>query len=613
MVKYGKCALVVLCAPIVESSAQEQFRTGAPGNASYDYVVNQIVVIGGGTAGLAIASRLAVSASVAVIEAGGLYKQDNGNQSVVPYYGLVMPFLGTTEDYPRQPLMDWDLVSVPQPSAGNRRIHYAQGKTLGGSSAINTMAYHRGTVGSYQRWADLVDDQSYTFDKILPYFKKSSTITRPDVQKRNAPNATVLYDPTVFDNSLHGPLQVSWGNWVDPTQSWLARSLQAIGQTLSSSGFSSGKVSGGAWVPTTIDPKGATRSSSKSSYLSFVSEKNKAGVTVYLHSQASKILFDKDKRATGTTVSTEGREYVISAKEEVVLSAGVFHSPQLLMLSGIGPAATLSTHSIGVVSDLSGVGQNLWDQIFFNVLRGINVPNTGTYLATPTQQAVALQQYFNNTAGPYSSAGGYLSFERLPPKDRAAFSPRTASMLSKFPADWPEIEYIASGFPSGIANLTTIGAISATLLTPSSRGNVTIRSASIADAPVIDLGWLTDPADGETLVAAFKRVREAWKSPAIAGILGGPEILPGDAITSDADILKFIQESARPIWHASSTCAMGKAGKVGAVVDSKARVFGVKGLRVVDNSVIPFSVPGHPQSSVYMLAEKIADEILKGR
>lgn len=266
-----------------------------------------------------------------------------------------------------------------------------------------------------------------------------------------------------------------------------------------------------------------------------------------------------------------------------------------------------------MISDLAGVGQNLWDQIFFNVLRGISVPNTGTYLATPAQQALAVQQYLSKAAGPYSSAGGYLSFEKLPAKSRAALSPRTSKLLAQFPSDWPEIEYIASGFPGGFANLTTIGAISGTLLTPSSRGNVTIGSASIADAPVVNLGWLSDPADGEVLVAAFKRVREAWNSSAIADIVVGPEIAPGDAVSTDAQILDFIKSSAQPIWHASSTCTMGKAGQKGAVVDSKARVFGVKGLRVVDNSVIPFSLPGHPQSSVYMLAEKIAEDILKGK
>lgn len=258
------------------------------------------------------------------------------------------------------------------------------------------------------------------------------------------------------------------------------------------------------------------------------------------------------------------------------------------------------------------MGQNLWDQIFFNVLRGISVPNTGTYITTPAQQALAIQQYVQTASGPYSSAGGYLSFEKLPAKSRSALSARTSALLAKFPADWPEIEYIASGFPGAFIGLETVGAISGTLLAPASRGNVTIKSSSIADQPVINLGWLSDPADGEVLVAAFKRVREAWNSTAIAGIVVGDEVSPGPNVTTDAQILDFIKTSAAPIWHASSTNAMGKKGDVGAVVDSQARVFGVKGLRVVDASVIPVSLPGHPQSSIYALAEKIAESILLG-
>ncbi|RMZ71853.1 choline dehydrogenase [Pyrenophora seminiperda CCB06] len=596
---YGVALLSLTAAAPTQGSRVSE---GVPGDASYDYVV-----IGGGTAGLAIATRLSAVASVAVVEAGGFYEQDNGNQSVVPYYGLVMPVLATTEEYPKQPLIDWDLVTTAQPSAGDRRIHYAQGKTLGGSSAINTMAYHRATRGAFQRWADRVGDQSYVFDKLLPYFKKSSTLTPPNLEKRKAPNATVRYDASAFNNALNGPLQVSWANWVDPAQSWLVRGLQAVGLELSAKGFSSGELKGGAWVPTTLDPRHATRSTSKSSYLD---ASPKSRPIVYLRSQASKIVFDKQKKARGVTVTTGRKTYTLSAKKEIVLSAGVFHSPQLLMLSGIGPADTLASHSIPIVSNLSGVGKNLWDQIFFNVLRGITVPNTGTYLASPAQQAAAVKQYSTDASGPYSSAGGYLSFEKLPMKYRTGFSSRTAKLLDDFPADWPEIEYIASGFPSGSTNYSTIGAISATLLTPTSRGNVTISSASVSDPPVINSGWLTDSADGEILVAAFKRVREAWSTPALSGIVYGPEIAPGAAVSSDADILKFIRENAQPIWHASSTCAMGRSAKEGAVVDSKGRVFGVNGLRVVDNSITPFSPPGHPQSTVYMLAEKIAQDML---
>lgn len=296
------------------------------------FLIRFDLVVGGGTAGLAIASRLAETASVAVVEAGGLYEIDNGNQSVVPFYGLAMPFFAPTPNYTRQPLMDWDLVTVPQTGAGDRQIHYPRGKTLGGCSAINTMGYLRGTNGSYGHWADAVGDQSYTFDNLLPFFKKSAQLTPPDFAKRNTPNATFQYDATVFDAS-GGPLQVSWSNWVDPTTTWLAQAFQSVGMTLSTLGLNSGVLSGfGAWCTVTISPAHARRSSSESSYLRAAI--NNTGIMVYAHTQATKILFN-GTTATGVSVSTQGLEYTLSAGKEVILSAGTFLSPQLLMVSGL--------------------------------------------------------------------------------------------------------------------------------------------------------------------------------------------------------------------------------------------------------------------------------------
>lgn len=292
-------------------------------------------MIGGGTAGLAIASKLAETASVAVIEAGGFYEQDNGNLSIIPGLAFTQSILATTEMYPEQPLIDWGVITSPQTGADNRRMHYAQGKTLGGCSAINIMAYHRATEGTYQRWADLVGDSSYTLPNLLRYFIKSSHLTPPNYQKRNTPNATVLYDTSAFNNAEGGPLQVSWGNWVDPTVTWLARALERIGLPVSSVGFNSGSLSGnGAWPTFTISPARAERSSSRFSYLDQAIETTK--IAVYHHTQAMKILFDSQKRntATGVAVRTRGVDYTITAKREVILSAGAFRSPHLLMLSG---------------------------------------------------------------------------------------------------------------------------------------------------------------------------------------------------------------------------------------------------------------------------------------
>jgi choline dehydrogenase len=187
----------------------------------------------------------------------------------------------------------------------------------------------------------------------------------------------------------------------------------------------------------------------------------------------------------------------------------------------------------------------------------------------------------------------------------------TKEKLAAFPKDWPEVEYVVFGFPLGPG--INVGVVSATLTAPLSRGSISINSASMADPPVIDLGWLTDPADGEIAVAAFKRCREAWASDAIEPVRSGSEIVPGGTIVTDAEILEYIRNSASTVWHASATCKMGKASDPMAVVDSGGRVFGISGLRVVDASVFPFAVPPNPQGTVYMLAEKIADAIAQGQ
>jgi choline dehydrogenase len=288
--------------------------------------------VGGGTAGLTIASRLSEHASVAVVEAGGFYETDNGNFSVVPFNSLLMGVLGSTPDYPRQPLVDWDLLTVPQTAYNGTRLHYAQGKTLGGSSALNTMGYHRGSKGSYQRWADLAGDQSYTFENILPYFHKSCNFTPPDLVKRNSPNAIPAYDPAAF-SAKGGPLHVSYVKWADPTVTAMSGALEQIGLSVSPTGFNSGILSGyRGFATSTIDPTDGTRSSSYSSFLKQAFPRTE--IIVYAHTQAMKINFNSDKKATGVVVSTQGLEYTISAKKEVIVSAGVFHSPQLLMVSG---------------------------------------------------------------------------------------------------------------------------------------------------------------------------------------------------------------------------------------------------------------------------------------
>ncbi|KAK3944396.1 hypothetical protein QBC46DRAFT_442190 [Diplogelasinospora grovesii] len=603
---------------LADSSKQRSQRRlfssafGYPGvNASYDYVV-----IGGGTAGLTLASRLAAHASVAVIEAGTFAETTNGNNSVVPLLSLTgIGFIDATASFTPQPLMDWSLLSQPIAGAAGRQIHYAQGKALGGSSTINTMSYIRSTKSAYARWAEIAGDTSYNWDAMLPFLRRSVHLTPPNQAQRNNTNVTVGIDNSVFD-AAGGPLEVSWNNWVDPTLTWLAKAVeQGAGLPVSTTGFASGTLAGhGAWAPGTIDPERATRSDSETSFLRAAIKDT--SLVVYPLTQATNILFDGSSppKAVGVKVSSLGAEYTVAATKEVVLSAGVFHSPQLLMVSGVGPPATLRSLSIPVVSALPGVGQNLQDPIQIFAAYPLTTPSGQTLTAHPALRPTYLKQYLENGGGPYSSAAGFLAFERIPFSYRARLSNATQAKLAAFANDWPEVAYVAGSFVG--PNLTTVGTMAAFLPLAFSRGNVSISSASMEKPPIIDLDWFSDPADMELALTALKRLRnDIWQSAAANGVKAGPELLPGAAMETDAQLEDFVRTQALTIWHASGTCAMGQAAGAAtgkAVVDSAGRVFGVAGLRVCDASVFPFVLPGYPQAGVYALAEKMADALLKG-
>lgn len=273
----------------------------------------------------------------------------------------------------------------------------------------------------------------------------------------------------------------------------------------------------------------------------------------------------------------------------------------------------MSALDIPIVADLPGVGQNLHDPIQLFVEYYIDVPSAQTLVANPALQPAYLEQYLANGTGPYSSAAGYLAFERIPDRYFASLSNTTRAKLAAYPSDWPEIAYIGGSFAG--ANLTTTGTISAVLPLTFSRGNVSLGTSRMADPPVVSLNWLDDPADRELARVALRRLRaDVWGAEAAAEVTIGPELVPGATtvpIDDDDAADAYIRQAANPIWHACGTCAMGTNASSGAVVDSQARVFGVQGLRVVDASVFPFALPAHPQAGVYALAEKIAAVILE--
>lgn len=519
-----------------------------------------------------------------------------------------------------QPLIDWGFVTTPQAGIKGRRTHYARGKTLGGSSARNYLAYHRGTKGSYQKWADEVGDESYKLSNLDRYFDRSVNMTAPNTNVRK-PNATVDYNFTrsSIQDGYHHPLQISWPNFVDSISTWTFQAFRAIGLTNHAAGFEDGQLDGYFYNPTTVQPVSQHRDSSQTSFLDHAMRTT--SIKVYTHTLARQILFTSNKTANGVLVQSGAKNYTLSATREVILSAGAFQSPQLLMLSGIGPRETLRQHNIPVIAHLPGVGQNLQDQPIIGIAHRVTVPTSSLLANDPLYAASAAESYLQNGTGPLAGPPGLLAFERISDTHPSLLPNNTLTSLHQtFPPDWPQFEYLTQNGYSGYnTNYRTsaptdgynYATLSAVLLTPFSRGTITITSPDASVQPAIDPAWLTAPEDLALALAAFKRLRTIWAT--IPNVTIGAEYLPGPNVTSDAEIEEYMRDSAFTLYHASATCKMGKSDDVKAVVDSKARVYGVQRLRVVDASAFPFLPPGHPQATVYMLGEKIAEDIRRGR
>lgn len=513
-----------------------------------------------------------------------------------------------------QPLIDWGFVTTPQAGIQDRRTHYARGKTLGGSSARNYLAYHRGTNGSYQRWADEVGDQSYTLSNLEQYFDRNVNITPPNAHIRKA-NATVDYNfnGTNPDDGYHHPLSLSWPNFVDSVSTWTYQAFRALGLPSKNADFSNGRLDGYFYNPATMQPVSQHRETSQTSFLDYAMRTTE--IKVYAHTMARQILFDGNKTANGVLVQSGNKIYTLSATKEVILSAGAFQSPQLLMVSGVGPRKTLEKYGIPVVADSPGVGQNLQDQPLVGVAYRVDVPTSSKMVNDPQYAAEAAMSYLANGTGPLAGPPGLLAFDRVSESQPDLLSNATLSALKQYPEDWPQLEYLTQNGYSGLnrnnreadpADGYNYATISAVVVSPFSRGNVTISSADASVQPVINPNWLTAPEDVDIAVAGFKRVRDLWS---FVNVTIGAEYLPGPNITTDAQIVGYLRESAFTLYHASATCKMGRSDDKMAVVDARARVYGVNGLRVVDASAFPFLPPGHPQATVYMLAEKIAEDV----
>ena len=458
-----------------------------------------------------------------------------------------------------------------------------------------------------KKWADEVGDDSYEWDNFLPYFKKSINFTTPNMEMRfeNSTPSYVLEDAAYTGDKV-GPVGVSFPNYAQPYASWAIKGLNQIGlKTLP--GFLSGKLIGTSWVPSTVHGTTMNRVSSETSFLD--SALKTTQLKVHPMTLAKQIIFDENKKATGVLVETGGFTYLLSANKEIIVTGGVFNTPALLQVSGVGPKDLLESLDIPVIVDSPGVGTNMNDHIFFDVTYRVNVPTLTRVVDDPVYAAE--QAALFNAVPP----GGQLTnpntdvigWEKVPDNLRSSFSNESQAALAQFPADWPEIEYLVistllgpqlESRSLGPKDGFNYAALAAALITPVSRGTVKIVSKDTNVLPLVDPGYLTAQSDRDVTVAAFKRLRQFWATDVMKNITIGEEYYPGAKVQTDDDILQFIQSTFNTVWHATSTTAMGPASNPNAVVDTKGQVYGVTGLRVADAAAFPFLSPGHLMSVV---------------
>ena len=546
-------------------------------DTTFDYII-----IGGGTAGALLCNRLSADSNrrVLLIEAG---RKDDYHWIHIPVGYLYC--IGN-------PRTDWLYQTEPDAGLNGRRLRYPRGKTLGGCSSINGMIYMRGQARDYDQWAQLTGDDSWRWDQVLPAFRRHEDHWRLDKSNEASPAFASLHG-----NKSHG----STGEWRVERQRLRWDVLDAFAQAAQQAGipatddFNSGTNEGVGYFE--VNQKKGWRWNTAKAFLRPACY-DRPNFEMWTSAQAARLIVepqgDGSRRCTGVQVWT-GKEMVTAhASCEVVLSAGAINSPQLLQLSGIGPAALLREHGVEVVHDLPGVGANLQDHLQIrSVYKVQSVKTLNTLASSLTGKALIGLEYALKRSGPMSMA----------PSQLGAFTRSSADQ------PWPNIEYHVQplsldafgeplhSFPAFTASVCN--------LNPTSRGTVQIKSSRFADAPAIAPNYLSTPEDRQVAADSLRVTRRIVAQPALARYQP-EEFKPGVQFQTDEELTRLAGDIATTIFHPVGTTKMGQDSDPMAVLDARMRVRGIRGLRVVDAGAMPTITSGNTNSPTLMMAEKAA-------
>jgi choline dehydrogenase len=515
-----------------------------------------VVVIGAGSAGCALAARLSEERScrVLLLEAGG--RDRHWNIQVPAAFSWLF-----------RSSCDWNYETEPEPHLNARRLYWPRGKVLGGSSSINAMIYIRGHPSDYDEWERL-GNRGWSFADVLPYFKRAEDNTRGAGAYHGA----------------GGPLRVSDLLCPNALSRLFLEACQEVGLSLNDD--FNGAVQDGAGFYQVTQRRGQ-RASAAQAYLAPARSRRNLTVVTGAHVRRVEI---GGARAVGVDYR-HGARAAGARAGEVVLCGGAVNSPQLLLLSGVGPARHLEEHRVPVVLDLPGVGENLQDYPMAGVCCACSDRRT---LDSAPSCGDVIQYLFRRTGRLTSNVGEAGAFVRT-----SEALPTPDVQLHFAPAF-----YVQHGFvrPKGAGF-----SIATTVLRPRSRGHIRLRSPHFNDAPLIRANYYAEPADLATQLAGLKLVRRIAHANAFAKVRLR-EHLPGDDARDDAALTRHLRDQTETLYHPVGTCKMGRDPL--AVVDERLHVHGVQGLRVVDASVMPTLIGGNTNAPTIMIAEKAADLIL---
>ncbi|SDP12049.1 choline dehydrogenase [Rhodoferax sp. OV413] len=549
------------------------------GDAVFDYVV-----IGAGTAGCLLANRLSADASrsVLLLEAGG---PDN-----YPWIHIPVGYLYCIDN----PRTDWRYRTDPAPGLNGRSLLYPRGKTLGGCSSINGMIYMRGQARDYAHWASVTGDEAWSWNNCLSDFRAHEDHYRLDAAEQGGNEAF---------SALHG----SGGEWRVEKQRLRWDVLDAFALAAQQAGipavadFNGGDNYGVSYFE--VNQRKGWRWNASKAFLRPI-RKQRQNLTVWTGAQVCRLLFstgaDGAPVCSGVELVQQGVRRTVGVRREAVLSAGAVGSPQILQLSGLGDAAVLQAQGVPVLAHMPGVGANLQDHLQIrSVYQVQGVRTLNTLASSLWGKAQIALEYALHRSGPMSMAPSQLGIFTRSDASRA----HANLQYHVQPLSLEAFGQPLHGFPAITASVCN--------LNPSSRGSVQIQSPRFEDAPRIAPNYLTTDEDRQIAADSLRLTRRIAAQPAMARYQP-EEFKPGLQYQTDAQLARLAGDIGTTIFHPVGTAQMGRASDPQAVVDSHLRVHGVRGLRVVDASVMPSITSGNTNSPTLMIAEKAARWIVTG-